>query len=59
VPRRFSRAFIGFDHILAEPKELHNRLERDEISLDRHPALALFQRLIFSENRFPLFGIML
>ena len=36
-------------------------LERDEISFDRHPALSSSSlcRMIFPENRFPLFGIML
>jgi hypothetical protein len=34
-------------------------LERDEIWLDRHPALAFCLSMIFSENRIPLFRIML
>jgi hypothetical protein len=34
-------------------------LERDEIELNRHPALAFCLSMIFSESRFPLFGIML
>jgi hypothetical protein len=34
-------------------------LERDEFSSNRHPALALCLSMIFSENRYPLFGIML
>src|SRR5437762_6023077 len=34
-------------------------LERDEISSNRHPALAFCLSMIFSENRLPLFGIML
>jgi hypothetical protein len=33
-------------------------LERDDFSLNRHPTL-LFGRMIFSENRCTLFGIML
>ena len=34
-------------------------LERDELWLDRHPALAFCLSMIFSENRIPLFRIML
>jgi len=34
-------------------------LERDDVSSNRHPALAFWWRMIFSENRYPLFGIML
>jgi hypothetical protein len=33
--------------------------ERDELSSNPHPGLAFCLRMIFSENRFPLFGIML
>jgi hypothetical protein len=33
-------------------------LKRDDFSSNRHPALALCLRMIFSENRYPLFGIM-
>src|ERR1700721_161833 len=35
------------------------RLERDELWFDRHPALAFCLRMIFSENRIPLFRIAL
>jgi hypothetical protein len=35
------------------------RLERDDFSLNRHPALASCLSMIFSENRCTLFGIML
>ncbi|MAU98705.1 MAG: hypothetical protein CMP81_22950 [Fulvimarina sp.] len=35
------------------------RSERDEIGFDRPPAPSSDGRMIFSENRFPLFGIML
>jgi hypothetical protein len=41
----------GFDAI--------SQLERDELWFNRHPALAFCLRMIFSENRFPLFRIML
>jgi hypothetical protein len=34
-------------------------LERDDFSSNRHPALAFRWSMIFSENRHPLFGIML
>src|SRR5262249_1157964 len=34
-------------------------LERDDFSSNRHPALAYWWSMIFSENRYPLFGIML
>jgi hypothetical protein len=36
-----------------------NTLERDDLSAIRHPALRLCRSMIFSENRYPLFGIML
>jgi hypothetical protein len=34
-------------------------LERDDFSSNRHPALASYLSMIFSENRCTLFGIML
>jgi len=34
-------------------------LKRDEIVLNRHRALAFYLSMIFSENRFTLFRIML
>jgi len=34
-------------------------LERDDFPLNRHPAPAYWWSMIFSENRYPLFGIML
>jgi len=34
-------------------------LERDDFSSNRHPARASYLSMIFSENRHPLFGIML
>jgi hypothetical protein len=33
--------------------------ERDDVSSNRHPAPAFRLRMIFSESRHPLFGIML
>jgi hypothetical protein len=33
--------------------------ERDDLSSNRHPALAYCLSMIFSENWYPLFGIML
>ena len=35
------------------------KLDRDDFSSNRHPDLASCLSMIFSENRFPLFGIML
>ena len=37
----------------------HSALERDDFSSNRHPALAFWWSMIFSENPCPLFGIML
>jgi hypothetical protein len=34
-------------------------LELDDFSSNRHPALAFCLSMIFSENRYPLFRIML
>ena len=34
-------------------------LERDDVSSNRHPALSFCLSMIFSENRYPLFRIML
>jgi hypothetical protein len=36
-----------------------NDREPDDFFPNRHPALAYCWSMIFSENRFPLFGIML
>jgi hypothetical protein len=36
-----------------------NALERDHLKLNRHRALDLWWSMIFSENRYPLFRIML
>jgi hypothetical protein len=50
---------------MREMREFHEAetlpawLERDELWLDRHPALAFCLSMIFSENRYPLFRIML
>ena len=38
---------------------LSEPLERDDFSSNRHPALDYWWSMIFSENRCPLFGIML
>jgi hypothetical protein len=40
-------------------KKSSDELERNDFSSNHHPALALYLSMIFSENRFPLFGIML
>jgi hypothetical protein len=34
-------------------------LKRDDFTSNRHPALTYSWSMMFSENRFPLFGIML
>jgi hypothetical protein len=34
-------------------------LKRDGFSSNRHPALGYCRSMMFSENRYPLFGIML
>jgi hypothetical protein len=36
-----------------------SHLERDDFSSNRHPALSFCLSMIFSENRYPLFRIML
>jgi hypothetical protein len=41
------------------PLTFARSLERDDFSSNRHPALAYWWSMIFSENRFPPFGIML
>jgi hypothetical protein len=38
---------------------MRSRLERDDFSSIRHPALSFCLSMIFSENRYPLFRIML
>ena len=43
----------------AEWLEPSARLEQDDLSSNRHPALVYCLSMIFSENRFPLFRIML
>jgi len=41
------------------PTPLTLTLERDDFSSNRHPALSFCLSMIFSENRYPLFRIML
>src|SRR5215204_3534123 len=41
------------------PARQSARLERDDFSSNRHPALGYCWSMIFSENRYPLFGITL
>jgi hypothetical protein len=43
----------------ARPLTVAATLERDDFSSNRHPTLAYCWSMIFSENRHPLFGIML
>jgi len=43
----------------SERATLRQTLEPDDFSSNRHPALSLYLSMIFSENRYPLFRIML
>jgi len=43
----------------AKTRAFVDALKRDDFSSSRHPALAHWWSMIFSENRYPLFGIML
>jgi hypothetical protein len=47
------------DGPLAKGSRLPQRRKRDGIELNRHRALAYYLSMIFSENRSPLFRIML
>jgi hypothetical protein len=47
----------GAGHLLFS--RLDRVLKRDDFSSNRHPALGYCLSMIFSENRYPLFGIML
>jgi hypothetical protein len=40
-------------------RDIIRSLERDDFSSNRDPALAYWWSMIFPENRYPLFGIML
>ncbi|MFL5046892.1 MAG: hypothetical protein ACJ8EA_18830, partial [Xanthobacteraceae bacterium] len=64
--RRRLRAGAGKRHDLVRELSLGlcrlgwlGSLERDDFSSNRHPAPAYWWSMIFSENRYPLFGIML
>ena len=48
---------LGFEQ--RSSVERSQRLERDDFSSNRHPALSFCLSMIFSENRYPLFRIML
>jgi len=43
----------------SEIEAKNDPLERDDFSSNRHPALSFCLSMIFSENRYPLFRIML
>jgi hypothetical protein len=43
----------------ADEKAAARCLKRDDFSSNRHPALSSYLSMVFSENRYPLFGIML
>jgi hypothetical protein len=53
---------VGFADVREASTATHaseNFLARDDFYLNRHPALASCLSMIFSENRYTLFGIML
>jgi hypothetical protein len=52
-------ARTGPDGMQGDPPSFQAALKRDDFSSNRHPAFAPCLSMIFSENRFPLFGIML
>jgi len=45
--------------VLHDSQQTQGGLERDDFSSNRHPALSFCLSMIFSENRYPLFRIML
>ncbi|MGY3485619.1 hypothetical protein ACVW1C_003502 [Bradyrhizobium sp. USDA 4011] len=57
-PRRDLWSIIGRRDLKSANSSLHE-LKRDEIRWNRHRALAPYLSMIFSENRFTLFRIML
>src|SRR5215471_4731477 len=60
---RIGRGFVVVQDDIGHGKVLGGDdafpLERDDFSSNRHLALAYWWSMIFSENRYPLFGIML
>ncbi|HXL29220.1 MAG TPA: hypothetical protein VN968_08015, partial [Bradyrhizobium sp.] len=50
---------LAVRHVAAAGIFVFSILERDDFSSDRHPALSFCLSMIFSENRYPLFRIML
>jgi hypothetical protein len=44
---------------LSTSRIARSALKRDDFSSNRHPALGYCWSMMFSENRYPLFGIML
>jgi hypothetical protein len=63
LPRREDDGWLSASHHSTCGRRRADRaaadLERDDFSSNRHPALAYWWSMIFSENRYPLFGIML
>jgi hypothetical protein len=60
VPPVASKHTSTLSHLVeAAPISAFAILKRDDFSSNRHPALAYWWSMIFSENRYPLFGIML
>jgi len=58
-PRRTALVAIDMHRGHLDPAVATLPLERDDVSSNRHPAPGYAGSMIFSENRFPLFGIML
>jgi hypothetical protein len=54
-----ARANAGRSNLFKSFKRKGSVLERDDFSSNRHPALSFCLSMIFSENRYPLFRIML
>jgi hypothetical protein len=57
--RLYRRSGLNLTHPQHEGRVSRNLLEQDDLSSNRHPALIFSLSMIFSENRFPLFRIML
>jgi hypothetical protein len=54
-----TKSWMKCSRVATRRERLGSALERDDFSSSRHPALAFWWSMIFSENRYPLFGIML
>jgi hypothetical protein len=57
-PKDYRVAFLGMcSHRERTGSKMPSK--RDDFSSNRHPALGYWWSMMFSENRYPLFGIML